>query len=122
MKKSLKGALLSAIVYPGVGQLWLKCYFRGLALIIAVSASLTVIAMKAMQQAYSILEKIETEGGKVDLAAILSQTSRASVTPDDFMTKAASTMLVLCWIIGIVDAYMVGRKRELTGISKGHGP
>ncbi|HJV67254.1 MAG TPA: hypothetical protein VJ550_16085 [Geomonas sp.] len=112
MKKSVKGALLSGIIFPGLGQLWQKHYLRGFALVVAVMASLAVIAMKAAQQAYVILEKAESEGGTADLVAILNMASRASATPDDLKTGAAFAVLLLCWGVGIVDAYLAGRKLD----------
>lgn len=112
MKKSVKGALLSGIIFPGLGQLWQKHYLRGFALAAAVMASLAVIAMEAARQAYAILEKAEAEGGAVDMVAILSSASRASATPGDPKTSAALAVLLLCWGVGIVDAYLAGRKLD----------
>jgi hypothetical protein len=110
MKKSLKGALLSGLVFPGAGQLWLKCYLRGAALIVVVSAAMAVVVKNASQQAFAILEHMESEGGVIDIGAILNSAQRAS---DDAVIKAASALMVLCWVIGIIDAYLVGRKRDL---------
>ena len=110
MKKSLKGALLSGLVFPGAGQLWLKHYLRGAALIAVVSACLAVIVIKASQQAFAILEKMETEGGAVDLVAMLKSAGNSS---GDSIATLASTLLLLCWLVGMVDAYIVGRKKDL---------
>lgn len=109
MKKSLKGALLSALVYPGVGQLWLRCYLRGIALIVLVSACLAFIVRKAGQQAFAILERMESEGSSVDMVALLKSASRA---PDDATSNWISALLLLCWIIGTVDAYLAGKKKD----------
>lgn len=113
MKKSVKGALLSGIIFPGLGQLWERHYLRGISLIVTVMACCAVVVMKATQQAYAILEKAESEGGAVDMVAILNAASRASATPDDLKTTAALVVLVLCWLVGIVDAYLAGRKLDL---------
>jgi hypothetical protein len=56
MNNSLKGALLSGLAFPGVGQIFLKRYKRGIALIITASVSLLVFVVKAMQHAHTILE------------------------------------------------------------------
>ena len=42
MNNSLKGALLSGLVFPGLGQIILKHHTRGIAFIIIVSVSLFV--------------------------------------------------------------------------------
>jgi len=113
MKKSLKGALLSGLVFPGAGQLWLKLPIRGFALIIAALASMALIVTKATQQALTILEKIEIEGGAIDLVAILNSAGNASTASDDFLIKAATMVMFLAWIIGVIDAYFMGRKKDL---------
>lgn len=118
MKKSLKGALLSGLVFPGAGQLWLKYYLRGIALIVVVSACLAVIVAKASQQAFAILEKMESEGGAVDMVAMLKS---ASSVHNDSITTPVSAVLLLCWIIGMVDAYIMGRKQDLADRSKARG-
>ena len=66
MNNSLKGALLSGLVYPGLGQVMLKYYKRGAVLMIAITATLLAVLIKAVQQAFTILEKIESEGGEID--------------------------------------------------------
>ena len=109
MKKSLKGALLSGLVFPGAGQLWLKCYLRGAVLILVVAAALSAIVMKTTEQAMTLLEKMEASG-TVDMVALLKSAATLSNAPT---TKSASELLVLCWIVGMVDAYFVGRKRDL---------
>jgi hypothetical protein len=113
MNHSLRGALLSGLVFPGLGQVKLKHYKRGIALMLIVSVSLLVIAGKAVQQAFSILEKIELEGGAIDLSTILNTATQASTTSDGFLWKVLLLLITLCWIIGVVDAYRIGRKKDI---------
>jgi len=110
MKKSLKAALLSGLIFPGVGQIWLKHALRGIVLVAAVSASLAVIVVKVSQQAFAILEKIESEGGAVDLVAI-ANTANASSSHDSAI-KIASLVLVACWVVSMIDAYVMGSKQD----------
>lgn len=118
MKRPLKAALISGLVFPGAGQLWLKYYFRGIALIVVVSACVAVIVQKAGQQAFAILEKMESEGGTVDMIAMLKSAGEA---PEDLLTRSASALLVLCWVVGMVDAYIMGKKKDLADQSKHRG-
>jgi TM2 domain-containing membrane protein YozV len=113
MRNSLKAALLSGLVFPGAGQLWLKHYARGAALLIAVSAATALVVTRAAKQAYAILERIESEGGAIDPAALLKSVTQPPGGGDDMMITAASLAIVACWIIGIVDAYLIGRKKDL---------
>jgi hypothetical protein len=115
MNNSLKGALLSGLVFPGLGQVVLKHYKRGAVLILAVSASLLVILIKAVQQAFTILEKIESEGDAINLSAISKAATQASTTSESLIFKLLSLLIIFCWIIGVVDAYRIGRRKDIEG-------
>jgi len=110
MKKSLKGALLSGLIFPGAGQLWLKHTVRGIGFIIAVALSLAVIVMKVAGQALAMLEKIESEGGAVDLLAIVNSANASSY--HDAAIKYATLALLLSWVASIADAYLLGQKKD----------
>jgi uncharacterized membrane protein len=112
MKNALKGALLSGLVFPGLGQVNLRHYKRGIALMLIVSVSLLVIVVKAVLQAFAILEKIESEGRAIDMSTILNATTQASTTSDSLLYKVLLLLIILCWVIGIVDAYRIGKKRD----------
>ena len=112
MNNSLKGALLSGAVFPGLGQLFLKHYKRGIVLMFAVFASLMVIAFKAVQNAFIILEKIELEGGVIDIKTITDAATQAS-SSDSTIYNFGLFLIVMCWIFGIVDAYRIGKKKDL---------
>ena len=115
MNNSLKGALLSGLVFPGLGQVILKHYKRGAVLILAVSASLLVILIKAVQQAFTILKEIELEGGAINLSAISKAATQASTTSESLIFKLLSLLIIFCWIIGVVDAYRIGRRKDIEG-------
>ena len=112
MNNSLKGALLSGLVFPGLGQVILKHYQRGIALMVTVLVSLLVIVVKATQQAFIILEKIESEGGPIDMGTISNAATQASTTSDNFIFNFAITLIIICWILGVVDAYRIGKKKD----------
>jgi hypothetical protein len=115
MNNALKGALLSGLVFPGLGQVMLKYYKRGAVLMIAITATLLAVLIKAVQQAFTILEKIESEGGEIDMSTILSTATQASTTSDSLIFKLLLWLLIFCWIIGVVDAYIIGRKKDIEG-------
>ncbi len=113
MNNSLKGALLSGAVFPGLGQVILKHYKRGIVLMFTVFASLMVIALKAVQHALTILEKIELEGGVIDIKTITDAATQASSSSDSIIYNLGLLLIVICWIFGIVDAYRIGKKKDL---------
>jgi hypothetical protein len=119
MNNSLKGALLSGLVFPGLGQVVLRHYRRGIALILTVSIILLVIVVKAIQQAFTTLEKIEAEGGVLSMNTIMNAVTQSSTPSQSLTFKLLFWLLVLCWIIGVVDGYIVGRKKNKEGRIKG---
>ncbi len=119
MKNSLKGALLSGLVFPGLGQLVLKRYRRGFALMLTVMAGLFVMIVTAVQQAYAILDRIETEGGSPDMDTITQAAAQAATAASSPVSTAVSLLIFVCWIVGIIDAYRIGKKKDLEGQASG---
>jgi len=113
MKHSVRAAFLSGAVFPGLGQVVLKHYVRGIALMLTVSASLVVLVKKALEQALAILEKIQWEGGSIDITAITNAATRASTNSDSHTFNLLLFLIVSCWVVGTVDAYRIGRKKDL---------
>jgi hypothetical protein len=110
MSKSLRAALLSGLVFPGLGQIVLKHYKRGVVLMLTVLVCLSVVVVKAVQQALTILDRIQSGDGIVSMSKILTAAHQASGISDDYIINLVLLFIVLCWSIGIVDAYRIGKK------------
>ena len=82
---------------------------------LAVSVSLLVILIKAVQQAFTILEKIQSEGGPIDMSTIWNAATQASTTSESLIFKLLLLLIILCWIISVLDAYRIGRKKDIEG-------
>jgi hypothetical protein len=119
MKNAFKGAMLSGLVFPGLGQVALKCYGRGAVLIVATLVIVVETAIKAVQQALAILGTIEAGGGVIDLAAIADATTRALAGPAGRHFDILLLLLLACWLIGVIDGYLVGRKMDIEQRSQG---
>jgi hypothetical protein len=113
MNNSLKGAFLSGLVFPGLGQVVLKHYKRGAVIMLTVLVSLSVIVIEAVQKAFTILEKIESEGGTIDMDTISNAATQASTTSDNLIFYLALLLIIFSWIIGIVDAFRIGKKKDI---------
>jgi hypothetical protein len=113
MKNSIKGTLLSGLVFPGLGQVILKHYKRGIFLMLIASVTMLLIIVKAMQHALAILEKIGLEGGIIDMSTISNAATQASTASESFLFKLLFLLIIFCWIIGVVDAYRIGKKRDI---------
>lgn len=113
MTKALKGALLSGLVLPGLGQVMLKHYKRGIALTLIVLGALIVIVAQATQRVLILLERIKAEGGVIDVSTISNAATQASTASDTATVNVALFLIISCWIIGIIDAYRLGTKKDL---------
>ena len=112
MTQALKGALLSGLVLPGLGQIMLKHYKRGIALMLIVLTALFVLVAQATHQALTILERIEAEGGIIDLSTISTAATQSSTASDPTVFTIVLFLIISCWIIGIIDAYRLGKKKD----------
>ena len=113
MKHSVKGALLSGAVFPGLGQFVLKHYVRGVALMLAVSAGLFVLVKIALEQALAILERIQWEGGLIDMSTISNAAAQASTRSNSRAFNLLLVLIVVCWLFATVDAYRLGKRKDL---------
>jgi hypothetical protein len=117
MNQSLKGAVLSGLIFPGLGQIVFKHFLRGAAIMLTVLVSMAVIVVKAVQQALAILEKIEREGGVIDIETLSTAVNQASTNFGDISLAFFLLLIIACWIIGTVDAYRIGRKKDMAARS-----
>ncbi|MGB6009705.1 MAG: hypothetical protein WBI57_00365 [Desulfobacterales bacterium] len=97
----------------------MKHYKRGAVIMLAVLAGLTVIVVQAVQKAFIILEKIEPAGGAIDMNTIFDAASQASTHSDSLIFSFAVLWVTFCWIIGVVDAYKIGKKKDIKEESAG---
>ena len=113
MSNSLRAALLSGLVFPGLGHVILKHRKRGFTLMLAVLIGLMVIVVKAVQQALTILEEIESEGGPIDMNTIYNAATEASTFFYSPIFNIVLLFIILCWFIGVVDAYRIGKRKDI---------
>jgi len=113
MRNALKAALLSGLVFPGLGQFVLKHHKRGIALMIVVLACLMAIVIKGVQQSLATLEKIASEGGIIDVKTVSNAASQASTTSSSLIFNLGLLLIIICWMIGVIDAYRSGKKKDI---------
>ncbi len=113
MKNSLKGAFLSGLIFPGLGQISLKHYKRGIVIMLTVLVSMSVFIVKAVQHALDILEKIESQGGAINMSTISNVATQASATSGNLTFNLVLLLVIICWIIGVVDAYRIGKIKDI---------
>ncbi len=110
MTKSMKAALLSAFVFPGVGHVFLKKYISAAVLAGIAFGGLYFLITKAVERALQITEKIQSGEIQLDITGISELVSNQSTGTEAQLQNIAAAVLVITWLIGILDAYRVGRK------------
>jgi hypothetical protein len=112
MKKSLKAALLSGLLFPGIGHITLKEYLRGSILMLGTLAALSLIINSAYQRALTIVDRINSGDIPVDTVALSEMVSNSTSGSGDLVENAAVIVLGACWLFGIIDSYRIGAAQE----------
>ena len=112
MKKSTKAALLSGLVFPGIGHFFLKKRIPGILLSGTALISLYFLIAESVAAALKIKEKIRS--GEIDLSTttITELAAMQTAADDSQLLGIATTALIICWLVGIVDSYRVGRAND----------
>lgn len=109
MKKSIKAVLWSGLAFPGAGHFFLKCFGRGMILFVPSVISVGVYVSGLMAQVDFVMDKMASGAVALDANAIQSMLDHV---PQSQAVDIAFWVFVTCWGLGMVDAYLLGRKLE----------
>ncbi len=112
MTKSTKAALLSALVFPGAGHLFLKKYVSAVVLASTAFIGVYYLTMTMVERALQITQKIQTGEIPLDVIGITELVSKQSSGDETQLINIATTAFVIVWLIGIIDSYRIGRKNN----------
>lgn len=107
MKRSIKAALLSSIVFPGAGQFLLKKYYLGALFAGLAFISLCVILMDIVERSLLIVEQIQQGQISFDVITIsASLLEQQSISSSSTVVRTASIVLILTWLISVIDTFI----------------
>lgn len=112
MNNAIKGALISGLIFPGLGQVALRHYKRGAVIIVTVFLILAAIITIGVRHALAILEKVEAAGGTANIGAIADTAAQVSADSTSLTINVLSILLFVCWLAGVADAYGIGRDKD----------
>lgn len=108
MRRSIKAALLSGLVFPGLGHLVLKQYRRGWILTLCALAALSVVVTVVIEQAMRVVDRIEAGEISAQTGAITELAADSVNTADSSLANIALLVFIVCWLVGIIDSYRLG--------------
>lgn len=106
MNRSVKAALISALVFPGAGHFYLKRGARACLFLVPTLASVVVFLNDAMEQATEIAGQIMAGTMSADPVAMAARLEQQGGST---LATVAATVMIVCWIGATVDAYLLGR-------------
>jgi hypothetical protein len=113
MKASIKGAFLSGLVYPGLGQLVLGSMMAGWFLVLVTTAGLAHLIFRMIRRldvAVDQLLPVFSRGG-FNLAQFVESVRHAF--DDNWQIEGISSIIIVfCWLAATSHAYLLGRKLD----------
>lgn len=112
MQKALKAALLSGLVFPGLGYLALQRRARGLIVLTTATACVAYLVVIAMQQASAVVDRLMAGDVPMDASSIEHMVATTSTASGTLLSNLVSFGLLACWLFSIVDGYRIGRQQD----------
>jgi hypothetical protein len=101
MKRKSVGALLSALVFPGVGQYYLGRRTRALLFLVPAIVAAIVYVNFTLDQATTMTDQLLSGKIALDPAAVEAQ---LTAQPTPFSVTLAGIVFVVCYVGSIVEA------------------
>jgi len=111
MKRSTKAVLLSALVFPGVGHLYLKRWAVGIVLLGVAAYAVYSIVSVTMSIAMDVAQKIDSSGLAPDVATITDLVTQ-QLSDKEQATDMAAMAFAACWLMGVIGSYIHGRTQD----------
>lgn len=92
----------------------LKHYLRGLAFLLAATAGLAAAVVEAARMALEIIANLDMNRVMIDPNQIYLAARQAVAQASGLFFKLAVALVLISWIVGTVDAYLLGRRLDRT--------
>lgn len=111
MTKSVKALLISALVFPGGGHIYLKKHITGAILASVSIFCLYLVFSMSMKIAQDISVKIQTGEIPLDANKITEAIANDPAGHSGF-ASASTYLLEICWLVGVIDSFRIGRQQD----------
>jgi hypothetical protein len=107
MSRSTNALLLSVLVFPGAGHVYLQRKPRALLFIVPTLAAAIYFGLDLFDRAYVIANEILSGSIGLDPVAIAARVQPTGPTP--FLVSLSIYVIIACWIGAAIDAWLLGR-------------
>ena len=108
MHRSVTAALLSGLVFPGTGQIYLGRRRRGWLFVLLALAALLYLTTQMLEPVLALADEITNGTLALDPAAIALRLEQRGQSANPLHTLAV-LVLLLSWIASTIDAWWLGR-------------
>ena len=105
MRKSVKAALFSALVFPGMGHFLLRR--------LPAAAACVFIVTYSVERAFDTVDQILTGQLAADTASIEAALKQPPPENQALLLDSASWLILACWLGAAVDAVILGHRLEV---------
>ncbi len=96
MTRSIKAALLSGLIFPGLGHMVLKQYLRGSSLMLSALIALAVIVTTAIKKALTIVDRINSGEIPIETGAITELVTNSTSGAETSILNIATFVVGAC--------------------------
>lgn len=108
-----KTVLLSALVFPGCGHLYLQKKLRASIFIIISMVCLYFMVSTALEIAQQLSDKIIRGEIPLDITKISQAVNTAVTSNSNRNLSYSGWILLVCWLLAIVDSYRLAKTHAL---------
>lgn len=109
MNQAVKLALLSGLVFPGVGQLSAGHKKRGWFIIIATFLLLFLMMSEILQKTMTAVENMMNSGAAINIESIMKVSADLTHFSDNSFLNTLFIIFIVGWIASTIDAYRIGK-------------
>jgi hypothetical protein len=111
MQRSNKAALLSALLFPGSGQIYLGHRLRGWLIVLVALVSVSYFVNQVLAQVMPLFEEALNGTLAPDPVAIAERLHRQGQDGSTLRSVAAA-LIIICWVGSTIDAWLLGRRAQ----------
>ena len=103
--------LLSGLVLPGLGQLYLKRYRRGAIILALLAVGFFILVSEAVRDTLELTASLEGYEEILDLQTAVNLAAE-TFSPDSRVYAGCLLYIAALWLFSIADAWRIGKKQR----------